>query len=69
MYGKFQEDSLEGDAKRASFNLSGPVAENPSFRLFGNMAKTDADSPDLNRAAADARLKAEKDNTLRRWSF
>lgn len=54
VYGKFQEDSLEGDAKRASFNLSGPVAENLSFRLFGNMAKTDADSPDLNRAAADA---------------
>lgn len=54
VYGKFQEDSLEGDSKRASFNLSGPVAENLSFRLFGNMAKTDADSPDLNRAAADA---------------
>lgn len=54
VYGKFQEDSLEGDTKRGSFNLSGPVAENLSFRLYGNAAKTDADSPDLNRAAADA---------------
>lgn len=49
VYGKFQEDSKEGDTKRSSFNLSGPIAENLSFRLFGNVAKTDADSPDLNR--------------------
>ncbi|MDR2325418.1 MAG: FepA family TonB-dependent siderophore receptor [Acidovorax sp.] len=49
VYGKFQEDSNEGDTKRSSFNLSGPLAENFSFRLFGNVAKTDADSPDLNR--------------------
>lgn len=54
VYGKFQEDSLEGDTKRGSFNLSGPVADNLSFRLFGNVARTDADSPDLNRASADA---------------
>ncbi|MEG2045442.1 MAG: FepA family TonB-dependent siderophore receptor [Comamonas sp.] len=54
VYGKFQEDSKEGDTKRSSFNLSGPIAENLSFRLYGNMAKTDADSPDLNRATADA---------------
>ena len=54
VYGKFQEDSNEGDTKRSSFNLSGPLAENLSFRLFGNVAKTDADNPDLNRATAEA---------------
>lgn len=52
VYGKFQEDAMEGDAKRGSFNLSGPIAENLSFRLYGNIAKTDADSPEINRQAA-----------------
>lgn len=52
LYGKFQDDSMEGDAKRGSFNLSGPIAENLSFRLYGNIAKTDADSPEINRQAA-----------------
>ncbi|WP_370680034.1 FepA family TonB-dependent siderophore receptor [Comamonas sp. GB3 AK4-5] len=52
VYGKFQEDGNEGDTKRSSFNLSGPLAENFSFRLFGNVAKTDADSPDLNRTSS-----------------
>lgn len=52
VYGKFQEDANEGDTKRGSFNLSGPIAENLYFRLFGNAAKSDADGADLNRTAA-----------------
>lgn len=78
VYGKFQEDSNEGDTKRSSFNLSGPLAENLSFRLFGNMAKTDADSPDLNRTSSTATAIApagregvnNKDiNALLRWDL
>lgn len=52
LYGKFQEDSLEGDAKRGSFNLSGPISDKLSFRVYGNIAKTEADNPELNRQAA-----------------
>nr|WP_314704756.1 FepA family TonB-dependent siderophore receptor [uncultured Comamonas sp.] len=78
VYGKFQEDSNEGDTKRSSFNLSGPLAENLSFRLFGNMAKTDADSPDLNRTSNTTSVIApagregvnNKDiNALLRWDL
>jgi ferric enterobactin receptor len=78
VYGKFQEDSKEGDTKRSSFNLSGPLAENLSFRLFGNMAHSDADSPDLNRTATTTTAMApagregvkNKDiNALLRWDL
>lgn len=78
VYGKFQEDSQEGDTKRGSFNLSGPLAENLSFRLYGNAAKTDADSPDLNRTSSTASAIApagregvnNKDiNALLRWDL
>ncbi|HEY4664852.1 MAG TPA: FepA family TonB-dependent siderophore receptor [Comamonas sp.] len=78
VYGKFQEDSKEGDTKRGSFNLSGPLAENLSFRVYGNAAKTDADSPDLNRTSATTTAIApagregveNKDiNTMLRWDL
>ena len=78
VYGKFQEDSKEGDTKRSSFNLSGPIAENLSFRLYGNVAKTDADSPDLNRTSSTTSAIApagregvnNKDiNALLRWDL
>ncbi len=78
VYGKFQEDSNEGDTKRSSFNFSGPLAENLSFRLFGNVAKSDADSPDLNRTPATTSemapagregVKNKDINALLRWDL
>ncbi|WP_353234797.1 FepA family TonB-dependent siderophore receptor [Diaphorobacter ruginosibacter] len=56
VYGQKAEHSEEGDTKRASFNLSGPVAENLSFRLYGNIAKTDADDTSLNSHVSELEL-------------
>ena len=56
VYANKPEHSEEGDAKRASFNLSGPVAENLSFRVFGNIAKTNADDTSLNSQVSDLAL-------------
>ena len=56
VYTSQPEHSEEGDTKRASFNLSGPVAENLSFRLFGNVAKTNADDTSLNSHVSDLSL-------------
>lgn len=46
------DHSAEGGTQRLGFNLSGPVVEGLSFRLHGNVAKTDADDLSLNAAAA-----------------
>ena len=53
-YTLLPEDSDEGSASRLGFNLSGPVADRFSFRLFGNVAKTDADDLSLNARAANS---------------
>lgn len=47
-YYQHTEDSDEGNSKRLGFNLSGPMAENLSFRLYGNIAKTEADFYGIN---------------------
>ncbi|WP_264293830.1 FepA family TonB-dependent siderophore receptor [Diaphorobacter aerolatus] len=56
VYTNRPEHSEEGDTRRASFNLSGPVAENFSFRLYGNVAKTDADDTSLNSHVSGLKL-------------
>ncbi|KFZ37753.1 outer membrane receptor protein [Shewanella mangrovi] len=48
------EDSLEGASKRAGFNLSGGLTDELSFRLFGNLNKTDADDQALNQEFASS---------------
>ncbi|HWX47038.1 MAG TPA: TonB-dependent siderophore receptor [Roseomonas sp.] len=48
-YTNIPEDGGEGGSKRLGFNLSGPLMKDFSFRLYGNIARTDADSLDLNR--------------------
>lgn len=40
--------SEEGGSQRGGFTLSGPLSERLSFRLYGNVAKTEADSLELN---------------------
>ena len=47
-YALAPEHSEEGDSKRLGFNLSGPLAGKVSFRVFGNVNKTDADALGLN---------------------
>ncbi|MGC3984441.1 MAG: TonB-dependent receptor plug domain-containing protein [Pseudorhodoferax sp.] len=37
--------------QRLGFNLAGPISDRLSFRLYGNVAKTDANDPDINAAA------------------
>ncbi len=50
LYGLVPEHSDEGGSQRAGFTLSGPLARDLSFRLYGNLNKTDADAPDINSA-------------------
>lgn len=46
------ESSEEGQGtRRLGFNLSGPLSDKLTFRLYGNVAKTDADSPSINESA------------------
>jgi ferric enterobactin receptor len=52
LYGLVPEHGEEGGSERIGFNLSGPLARDWSFRLYGNINKTDADSIDLNSAYA-----------------
>ncbi len=52
LYGSQAEHSEEGDSERVGFQLSGPLSEQLSFRLFGNANKTDADSLYLNEEFA-----------------
>ncbi|MDY0961798.1 TonB-dependent siderophore receptor [Massilia sp. CFBP9026] len=47
-YALAPEHSEEGGSKRLGFNLSGPLAGKLSFRVFGNVNKTDADALALN---------------------
>jgi ferric enterobactin receptor len=42
------ENKDEGSSGRLGFNLSGPLADNLSFRLFGNVAKTEGDAIGIN---------------------
>lgn len=44
----FQQDDKEGDSRRTSFNLAGPLSERVGFRMYGGYAKTDPDAMDIN---------------------
>ena len=43
------EHKDEGSTKRTNFSLSGPLGGDVSFRLYGNLAKTQADAQDINK--------------------
>lgn len=53
VYQSLSEHSEEGETRRMGFNLSGPINEKLSFRLYGNIAKTDPDSLELNAQATN----------------
>ncbi|EMQ2414602.1 TonB-dependent siderophore receptor [Salmonella enterica] len=43
------EHKDEGASKRTNFSLNGPMGNNFSFRLYGNLDKTQADGSDINQ--------------------
>ncbi|WP_211343425.1 FepA family TonB-dependent siderophore receptor [Lampropedia puyangensis] len=47
------QDGDFSSTRRLGANLSGPISENLSFRLYASAAKTDADAPDINAVAVD----------------
>ncbi|WP_253600342.1 TonB-dependent siderophore receptor [Kerstersia gyiorum] len=55
LYANQPEASKDGDTRRASFGLAGPISETLGFRLNGNIAKTDSDAWDINRGHASTR--------------
>ncbi len=75
LYGLVPEHADEGGSQRAGFTLSGPLARDWSFRVYGNIAKTDADAADINAAHSNGTTAAagregvrNKDiNGLLRW--
>ena len=46
------EDDAEGATQRVGFNLAGPILDALSYRLYGNVNKTDADDLSLNQEFA-----------------
>ncbi|WP_268874491.1 FepA family TonB-dependent siderophore receptor [Chitinasiproducens palmae] len=75
-YYSVPEDSAEGGTQRLGVNLAGPIGDKLSFRVYGNVAKTDADSPDINAAHALGRGAAGREgmrnkdiNGLLRWQL
>ncbi len=47
------EDDAEGVTKRTTFSLAGALTDALSFRVYGNLNKTDADDADINQAHTD----------------
>ncbi|MFW8565782.1 FepA family TonB-dependent siderophore receptor [Orrella sp. 11846] len=56
VYQSIAEHKDEGDTRRLGFTLTGPLSERLSFRMFGNIAKTDPDSVTINRRAATGKV-------------
>ncbi|MFT0868358.1 TonB-dependent siderophore receptor [Pseudomonas sp. CAM1A] len=48
VYQNFPQHGDEGATKRMSFGLNGPLTDTLSYRVYGNVAKTDADDWDIN---------------------
>ncbi|CEE55626.1 Ferric enterobactin receptor [Xanthomonas citri pv. citri] len=52
LFGLVPQHSAEGGGQRTGFQFSGPLSDTFSFRLYGNLNKTDPDSLELNRRFA-----------------
>lgn len=48
VYANAPEHSDEGATRRLNFALSGPISEQLSYRVYGNLNKTDSDDRDIN---------------------
>ncbi len=51
-YYNVPEHKEEGATRRTNFSLEGPLGEDVSFRLYGGLAKTQADAYDINEGHA-----------------
>ena len=60
-YTQLPEDNAEGASRRANFNLSGGLTDNLGLRLYGGLAKTDADALDINAEHANSALVAGRE--------
>ena len=47
VYTSFPQHGSEGATKRMSFGLNGPLTDTLSYRVYGNVAKTDEDDADI----------------------
>ncbi|QDY40778.1 TonB-dependent siderophore receptor [Candidatus Pantoea soli] len=54
-YYNVPEHKAEGATRRTSFSLEGPLGDEVNFRLYGGLAKTQADAYDINAGHAAAR--------------
>ncbi|ULL07689.1 TonB-dependent siderophore receptor [Pseudomonas putida] len=61
LYTQLPEDSAEGASRRANFNLGGGLTDNLGVRLYGGLAKTDADDLDINAGHATSALVAGRE--------
>lgn len=52
LYANMPQHSEEGATRRFNFGLSGPLADNLSYRVYGNLNKTDSDDEDINEGRA-----------------
>ncbi len=52
LYGLVPQHGDEGGSQRAGFNVSGPLTDTLSYRVYGNLNKTDADDLSLNQEYA-----------------
>lgn len=76
-YYRAPQSGDEADSRRLGFNLAGPLADNLSFRLYGNVAKTDRDDPSINEnqgtqaapAAGREGVRNRDLNALLRWDL
>lgn len=48
VYHSFAQHSAEGETERMNFGLNGPLTDRLSYRVYGNVAKTNADDADIN---------------------
>lgn len=48
VYSNFPQHGDEGATQRMTFGLNGPLTDTLSYRVYGNVAKTDADDWDIN---------------------
>ena len=55
VYTSFPQHGSEGATKRMSFGLNGPLTDTLSYRVYGNVAKTDEDDTDINAGHESAR--------------
>lgn len=49
VYNSISQHSEEGATRRMNFGLNGPLTDSLSYRVYGNVAKTDSDDADINQ--------------------